>query len=70
MKCPHLLKIDTAYKLYASDTTEMLAKIVKEKKYNPRRGTEQSSPLVLLKCEETRHGRHKTFSSMLIPRRR
>ena len=32
MKCPHLLKIDTAYKLYASDTTEMLAKIVKEKK--------------------------------------
>ena len=70
MKCPHLLKIDTAYKLYASDTTEMLAKIVKEKKYNPRWGTEQSSPLVLLKCEETRHGRHKTFSSMLIPRRR
>ena len=36
MKCPHLLKIDAAYKLYASDTTEMLSKIVKEKKYNPR----------------------------------
>ena len=35
MKCAHLLKIDTAYKLYASNTTEMLAKIVKEKKYNP-----------------------------------
>ena len=26
------------------------------------RGTEQSSPLVQLKCEETPHGRHKTFS--------
>ena len=37
MKCPHLLKIDTAYKLYASDTTEMLAKIVKEKKKSPLR---------------------------------
>ena len=54
MKCRHLLKIDTAYKLYASDTTEMLKTDVKlcdkdgdgenreRKKYNPRRGTEQS----------------------------
>jgi len=29
MKCRHLLKIDTAYKLYASDTTEMLKTDVK-----------------------------------------
>ena len=29
MKCPHLLKIDTAYKLYATDTTEMLKTDVK-----------------------------------------
>ena len=29
MKCRHLLKIDTAYKLYATDTTEMLKTDVK-----------------------------------------
>ena len=26
-------------------------------RYNPRRENEQSSPMVLLNCEETRHGR-------------
>ena len=29
MKCRHLLKIHTAYKLYGSDTTEMLKTDVK-----------------------------------------
>ena len=33
-----------------------------KKKYNPRKGTEQSSPLVLLKSVETWHGRNKMFS--------
>ena len=33
-----------------------------KKKYNPRKETEQSSPLVLLKSVETSHGRNKMFS--------
>ena len=61
MKCRHLLKTDRAYKRYAKETTEKMKTDLKlydragdgenrernnVHKYNPHRGTEQSSPLV------------------------
>ena len=44
------------------DTDDDGEKSVTEKKYNPHKGTEQSSPPVLLKSVETWHGRNKMFS--------
>ena len=44
-------------------TQMVMAKIQdRKKKYNLHKGTEQSSPLVLLKSVETWHGRNKMFS--------
>ena len=63
MKCRIFLKRDRAYKLYAKDTTEKMKRDLKlcdrdgdgenpwtkkKQQNNPRRGIEQSSPLVLL----------------------
>ena len=59
---------------YTKDTTEKMKTDPKlcdrdgdgenlwKKKYNPHQGKEQSSPLVLLRIVETRHGRQKTLS--------
>ena len=60
---------------YAKDTTRKMKTDLKlcdtdgdgenprqKKKYNPRKETEQSSPLVLLKSVETSHRRNKMFS--------
>ena len=70
-KCQKRERVQT----YAKDTTRKMKTDLKlcdtdgdgenprqKKKYNPRKGTEQSSPLVLLKSVETSHGRNKMFS--------
>ena len=74
-KCASARKERERVQTYAKDTTRKMKTDPKlfdtdddgenprqKKKYNPHKGTEQSSPLVLLTSVETWHGRNKMFS--------